>query len=194
MKRLNQVPDNVLIHQFLEGNESSLEELINRYKDKIYTSILFLVRDKYLAEDLFQDSFIKILDTIKSGRYNEEGKFLPWATRIARNLCIDYFRKEKSKHTVVISDPADMYNLGYPNEETAERRIIKGEETEQMFRMIDKLPPEQREVIILRHFGEMSFKEIAATMNCSLNTALGRMRYGLINLRKMMAPKQVACK
>jgi len=158
----------------------------------MYTSIQFLVKDKYLAEDIFQDVLIKIIDTIRGGRYTEEGKFLPWAMRIAHNLCVDYFRKVKRTPTIVTGDNKDVFDVIVVVNENAEQKIIKKQGYDRMHQMLSALPEEQREVIVLRHFVDMSFKDIAAVTNCSINTALGRMRYGLINLRKMMLEKQVS--
>ena len=169
-----------------------LKHLISRYKDKLFSSILFLVKDKFLAEDLFQETFLRIIDTLRSRRYNEEGKFLPWAMRIAHNLCVDYFRKVKRTPTILTQDKKDIFDVIHVVvNDNAEHRIIRDQSYDRVHQMLDKLPEEQREVIVLRHFGDMSFKEIAETTNCSINTALGRMRYGLINLRKMMTEKQI---
>src|SRR3954454_9358270 len=191
MNLLSRLSDHELINSFNAGNVNALEILVLRHKDKLYTSILFLVKDKYLAEDIFQDVFIRIIDTMRSGRYTEEGKFLPWAMRIAHNLCVDYFRKVKRTPTIVTSDNKDVFDLIVVVDETAEKKIIRKQGYDRMHSMLSSLPEEQREVIVLRHFGDMSFKEIAKVTNCSINTALGRMRYGLINLRKMMQEKQV---
>jgi RNA polymerase sigma factor (sigma-70 family) len=192
MSRFNQFTDTDLIYAFEKGSTSALEVLINRYKDKIFTSIVFLVKDKYLAEDLFQDTFIRIIDTVQNGRYNDEGKFLPWAMRIAHNLCVDYFRKVKRAPTITTGDGTDIFDLINVPEESAEQKIMRKQTHDRLHRMLDKLPADQREVIVLRHFADLSFKEIAESTNCSINTALGRMRYGLINLRKMMQEKQIA--
>jgi RNA polymerase sigma-70 factor (ECF subfamily) len=169
-----------------------LETLVLRHKEKLYTSIFFLVKDKYLAEDIFQDVFIRIIDTIRSGRYTEEGKFLPWAMRIAHNLCVDHFRKVKRTPVIKNSEDQDIFEVLNFTEDCAETKMIKRQSYNRVKDMLDLLPEDQREVIILRHYGDMSFKEIAAVTNCSINTALGRMRYGLINLRKMMMQKQIA--
>jgi RNA polymerase sigma factor (sigma-70 family) len=163
-----------------------------RHKEKLYTSIFFLVKDKYLAEDIFQDVFIRIIDTIRSGRYTEEGKFLPWAMRIAHNLCVDHFRKVKRTPVIKNSEDQDIFEVLNFTEDCAETKMIKRQSYNRVKDMLDLLPEDQREVIILRHYGDMSFKEIAAITNCSINTALGRMRYGLINLRKMMMQKHIA--
>src|ERR1700710_2598234 len=184
--------DHELIHQFRDGDLYALEALIIRHKDKLYTSILFLVKDKYLAEDIFQDVLIKIIDTIRGGRYTEEGKFLPWAMRIAHNLCVDHFRKVKRTPTIKNSEDQDIFEVLNFTEDCAETIMIKKQSHNRVKDMLDQLPEDQREVIILRHYADMSFKEIAALTNCSINTALGRMRYGLINLRKMMTEKKIA--
>jgi RNA polymerase sigma factor (sigma-70 family) len=192
MKSLCKNTDHELIHSFMDGDMNSLETLVVRHKDKLYTSILFMVKDKYLAEDIFQDVLIKIIDTIRGGRYTEEGKFLPWAMRIAHNLCVDHFRKVKRTPAIKTSDDRDIFEVLNFTEDSAETKMMKRESHDRVRRMLDLLPEDQREVIILRHYAELSFKEIAALTNCSINTALGRMRYGLINLRKMMLEKQIS--
>ncbi len=192
MKSFTKKTDNELIHEFVDGSSEALEALVLRHKDKIYTSILFLVKDKYLAEDIFQDVFIRIIDTMRGGRYTEEGKFLPWAMRIAHNLCVDHFRKVKRTPMIKNGDDKDIFEVLNFSEESAETKMMKKQSHERVREMLERLPEDQREVIILRHYADMSFKEIAAMTNCSINTALGRMRYGLINLRKLMMQKQIA--
>ena len=192
MSYSSKLSDHELINLFTTGNVNAFETLVLRHKDKIYTSILFLVKDKYLAEDIFQDVFIRVIDTIKSGRYTEEGKFLPWAMRIAHNLCVDHFRKVKRTPSIRTSEDHDIFEVLNFTEESAEEKLIKRQSHNRVRDMLDQLPEDQREVIILRHYADMSFKEIAQVTNCSINTALGRMRYGLINLRKMMAAKQIS--
>jgi RNA polymerase sigma factor (sigma-70 family) len=192
MKSLCKNTDHELIHSFMDGGMYALETLVVRHKDKLYTSILFMVKDKYLAEDIFQDVLIKIIDTIRGGRYTEEGKFLPWAMRIAHNLCVDHFRKVKRTPAIKTSDDRDIFEVLNFTEDSAETKMMKRQSHDRVRRMLDLLPEDQREVIILRHYAELSFKEIAALTNCSINTALGRMRYGLINLRKMMLEKQIS--
>ena len=184
--------DHELIQNFQDGDLNALEALVIRHKDKMYTSILFLVKDKYLAEDIFQDVLIKIIDTIRGGRYTEEGKFLPWAMRIAHNLCVDHFRKVKRTPSIKTSDDRDIFEVINFTEEGADEKMMKRQSHEKVRQMLDLLPEDQREVIILRHYADLSFKEIASLTNCSINTALGRMRYGLINLRKMMTQKKIA--
>jgi RNA polymerase sigma-70 factor (ECF subfamily) len=192
MNLLSRLSDHELINSFTTGNVNALETLVLRHKEKLYTSIFFLVKDKYLAEDIFQDVFIRIIDTIRSGRYTEEGKFLPWAMRIAHNLCVDHFRKVKRTPVIKNSEDQDIFEVLNFTEDCAETKMIKRQSYNRVKDMLDLLPEDQREVIILRHYGDMSFKEIAAVTNCSINTALGRMRYGPINLRKMMMQKQIA--
>lgn len=192
MKSLTNLSDQQLIHLFVDGDATALETLIYRHKDKIYTSIFLLVKDKHLAEDIFQDVFIRVIDTVRGGRYTEEGKFLPWAMRIAHNLCVDHFRKVKRTPTIRNSEDHDIFEVLKFSEDGAERNMMQRQSHDRVRRMLDMLPADQREVIILRHYAELSFKEIAKMTNCSINTALGRMRYGLINLRKMMHEKQIA--
>lgn len=192
MNSLRTKTDHELIHSFRDGDLLALEALLIRHKDKLYTSILFLVKDKYLAEDIFQDVLIKIIDTIRGGRYTEEGKFLPWAMRIAHNLCVDHFRKVKRTPAIKTSDDRDIFEVINFTEDGADVKIMKRQSHDRVRRMLDLLPEDQREVIILRHYADLSFKEIASLTNCSINTALGRMRYGLINLRKMMVEKRIA--
>jgi RNA polymerase sigma factor (sigma-70 family) len=192
MKCLTNLTDQQLIHLYVDGDANALSTLVYRYKDKIYTSIYLLVKDKYLAEDIFQDAFIKIIDTLKGGKYTDEGKFLPWAMRIAHNLCVDHFRKIKRSPSIKTSDDRDIFEVLNFSEPGADHRIMQGQSHDKVRKMLDLLPEDQREVIILRHYADLSFKQIASLTDCSINTALGRMRYGLINLRKMMAEKQIA--
>jgi len=192
MKSLTNHSDQQLVHLFQDGDSEALETLVIRHKDKIYTSIFLLVKDKYLAEDIFQDVLIKVIDTIRGGRYTEEGKFLPWAMRIAHNLCVDHFRKVKRTPAIKTSDDRDIFEVLNFTEDGADVKMMKRQSHDRVRQMLDLLPEDQREVIVLRHYADLSFKEIAALTNCSINTALGRMRYGLINLRKMMVQKRIA--
>lgn len=192
MKCLNNLTDQQLIHLYMEGDADALATIIMRYKDKIYTSIYLLVKDRYLAEDIFQDVFIRVIDTLKGGRYTDEGKFLPWAMRIAHNMCVDHFRKVKRSPTIKTSDDRDIFEVLNFSEPGADQKMMAGQSHDRVRKMVDMLPEDQREVIILRHYADLSFKEIADLTKCSINTALGRMRYGLINLRKMMTEKQIA--
>ncbi len=186
MKSLTNLPDLELITLYLDGDSDAITMLIERYREKLYTSIYLLVKDKYLAEDFFQDTFFKIIDTLQTGRYKEEGKFLPWAMRIAHNLCIDHFRKVKRKPPIHTKDNWDIFESINLSEPGADDRIIKRQDHSDLRKMIDLLPEEQREVIVMRHYADLSFKEISSLTGCSINTSLGRMRYGLLNLRKMM--------
>lgn len=186
------ISDQELINSYLNGDAEALSTLVMRHKNKIYTSIYLLVKDKYLAEDIFQDTFIKIIETLKMGKYTDEGKFLPWAMRIAHNLCVDHFRRVKRTPSIRTSDDRDVFDTINFSEANASDSIMKRETNKTVTRMLELLPEDQREVIIMRHYADLSFKEIAELTNCSINTALGRMRYGLINLRKMMEEKQIA--
>jgi RNA polymerase sigma factor (sigma-70 family) len=192
MKTMNSFNDQQLINEYLDGNCEAFSTLVERHKDKIFTSIYLLVKDKYLAEDLFQDCFIKVIDTINSGGYNEEGKFLPWVMRIAHNLCIDYFRKVKRRPSIKTSDEHDIFELINFSEQGVDEKMMQAQSYQRVTKMLDMLPEDQKEVIVMRHFADLSFKEISNITGCSINTALGRMRYGLINLRKMMTEKQIA--
>lgn len=192
MKILNNLTDQQLIHLYMEGDANALATIVNRYKDKIYTSIYLMVKDKYLTEDIFQDVFIRIIDTLKGGRYKDEGKFLPWAMRIAHNMCVDHFRKVKRTPTIKTSDDRDIFEVLNFSEAGVDQRMMAEQSHEKVRKMIDMLPEDQREVIIMRHYADLSFKEISTLTKCSINTALGRMRYGLINLRKLMVEKQIA--
>lgn len=192
MPTLPKKTDNELILDFQAGDVNALETLIIRHKDKMFTSIQFLVKDKYLAEDIFQDVLIKIIDTVRAGRYTEEGKFLPWAMRIAHNLCVDHFRKVKRTPSIRTSDDRDIFEVLNFTEDGADVKMMKKQSHDRVRQMLELLPEDQREVIILRHYADLSFKEIAQLTDCSINTALGRMRYGLINLRKMMMQKNIA--
>ncbi|CAI8217627.1 sigma-70 family RNA polymerase sigma factor [Bacteroidia bacterium] len=183
----SKISDQSLVRQYIQGNESCLEMLIQRHKDRLFTTIILIVKDSYIAEDIFQETFIKIIKNLKAGKYNEEGKFLPWAARIARNMAIDYFRKTKRMPTITDSSGHDVFRTLKIKTENREQQIIRSEKESMVRAAIDKLPPEQRQVLILRHYGDLSFKEIAEMTNVSINTALGRMRYAITNMRKVMA-------
>ena len=178
--------DKELINLYLEGNQKAFEVLLTRHKNKIYTSIYLFVKDHDLAEDIFQEVFIKIIDTLRKGKYNHEGKFLQWAMRISYNLCVDYFRRSKRRTKVSPSETFDIFDVLEVQDDNMETNMIKGQTYKKVRELVDMLPPEQREVVILRHYADMSFKEIAALTRVSINTALGRMRYALINIRKMV--------
>lgn len=190
--KLKTTSDQDLVNLYISGNEAGLEELIRRHKSKIYTSIYLLVKDSYLAEDIFQDTFIKVINTLKTGKYNEEGKFLPWVTRIAHNLVIDHFRKDKRAPVIASTEGFDIFEVLKFYDESAEDQMIREQSHRDLKKMIHLLPSEQKEVLIMRHYGDLSFKEIADVTNVSINTALGRMRYALNNLRKMMETKELS--
>lgn len=181
------ISDGALVSLYRNGNEKAFELLVRRHKSKIYTTIYLIVKDSYVAEDLLQDTFIKAVTTIKTERYNEEGKFLPWILRIAHNLAVDYFRKEKRYPTVILEDGSNVFNALNFSEDSAESVQIRLETHARLKEMILKLPEQQREVLMMRHYADMSFQEIAEATGVSINTALGRMRYALINLRKQMS-------
>ena len=186
------VSDSQLISQYKSGNEEAFAELVNRHKNKIYTTIYLIVKDQYIAEDLLQETYVKVVNTIKSGRYNEEGKFLPWVTRIAHNLAIDHFRKAKRYPMIVMEDGSNIFNTLEFSEDSIESRQIQ-QDTHALLRdLIKELPDSQREVLMMRHYMQMSFQEIADATDVSINTALGRMRYALINLRKKMNKLNIA--
>ncbi|HLQ99410.1 MAG TPA: sigma-70 family RNA polymerase sigma factor [Sphingobacterium sp.] len=178
--------DQELIQAYIEGDEKALEALLYQYKDKIYTSIYIRLKDHFIAEDVFQETFIKIINTLKSGKYNHEGKFLPWAMRIAYNLVMDHFRKMKRTPPVVNNEGFDIFEILNFSEDDAEVQLIKQQRDRDLKKVIQMLPDEQKEVLIMRHYCEMSFKEIADITDVSINTALGRMRYALSNMRKLI--------
>ena len=179
--------DYELVKQFIEGNQSSIEVLIKRHKRKVYTYILLIVKNHELAEDIFQDTFIKVIKSLKQNKYTDDGKFVSWVVRIAHNLIIDHFRKEKNLKTVSNDNTDfDIFNSNKLSEPNVEQKIVKEQVYKDIRNLIEKLPDDQREVIVLRHYIGLSFKEIADETNVSINTALGRMRYALINLRKMI--------
>lgn len=178
--------DQELIKLFLSGQESAFDQLVIRNKDKVYTSIYMMVKDQYLAEDLFQETFIKVIDTLRLGKYNDEGKFQPWVMRIAYNICIDHFRKLKRNPSVVNSEGDDIFRYMKFDETPIDKHLDLVQSESKLKALIDQLPEEQKEVIMLRHFFDFSFKEIAEYSNVSINTSLGRMRYALINLRKLI--------
>jgi RNA polymerase sigma factor (sigma-70 family) len=183
--------DQELVRQFIEGDHSSLEIIINRHQRKVFSYVLLIVRDKHVAEDIFQDTFIKVINTLRSGAYNEEGKFLPWVMRIAHNLTIDYFRKSKRMPLVENSEEYDLFETLNLFEDTVEDKMIISQIHNDVRHLVEYLPDEQKEVLKMRHYMDMSFKEIAEKTDVSINTALGRMRYALINLRKMIREKDI---
>ncbi|MBP6054754.1 RNA polymerase sigma factor [Aquirufa regiilacus] len=187
-----QVSDAALLSAYIQGDDKAFETLVKRSKSKVYTTIYLIVKDRYIAEDLMQEAYIKAIDVIKSGRYNEEGKFLPWILRISHNMAIDHFRKEKRYPTIVLEDGSKVFNSFDFAEDSVEEQQMKADQVENIREMIKKLPDEQREVLVMRHYEDLSFQEIADQTGVSINTALGRMRYALINLRKMLNKQEIA--
>lgn len=184
--------DSELIRSYLSGNETSLEFLVTKHQQRIYSYILVRIQDENLANDIFQDTFVKVINTLKRGKYNEEGKFLQWTMRIAHNLIIDHYRREKRMPTMAPTDEFDIFNILKDGSLNVESSLIKDQIEKDLHKLIEKLPEEQKEVLMLRHFSGLSFKEIADQTEVSINTALGRMRYALINLRKMMEKNNVS--
>ncbi len=183
--------DEQLIRGYLNGNDNCFEQLLKRHKNKIFTYIVLTVKQRDVAEDIFQDVFLKVINTMNKGCYKEEGKFLPWAMRIAHNMVMDYFRLGKRMQFVDNANDeddenVDVFRLLVNDEKSAEDKIMEGEMEHEIRTMIDRLDDDQKEVVLMRHYGKMSFKEIAAMTNVNINTALGRMRYAIINLREMM--------
>jgi len=187
----SKLKDKDLIRQFIAGKDASFELLLNRYRDRIFSYIIYTVRDEDLANDIFQDTFIKVIKTLKKGNYNEEGKFLPWVMRIAHNLIIDHFRRSKRIPVLENSQDVDQFRKVASDELNVEKAMVKGQIHREVKELVKTLPKEQKQVLIMRIYCEMSFKEIAEHSNVSINTALGRMRYALINLRKLMKEKDI---
>jgi RNA polymerase sigma-70 factor (ECF subfamily) len=192
MNHYSTLNENDLIQLYLNGDSIAFSSLLNRHKTKIFTSIYLLVKDNYLAEDIFQDVFIRIIESLKKGAYIENGKFSSWALRIAHNMCMDHFRKIKRTPTIKTSDNNDLFEQYNFSEPAVEVKMIHTERNDCVKKAIDKLPQDQREIIILRHYANMSFKEIANLSGISINTALGRMRYALINIRKFLPESQLS--
>lgn len=188
MKGRPSLSDKDLIRLYLKGDDKAFNVLFSRYSSRIYTAIYLFVNDTDEANDIFQETFIKIIDTIRKGKYNEEGKFVQWALRIANNLCIDHFRKSKRSKIIKTNDDFDIFD-NIPAPENHESAIIKEQTYKAVRRVIEELPVEQKEVLMLRMYAELSFKEIAQLTGVSINTALGRMRYALINLKKTVEEK-----
>ena len=182
------ISDSELVSRFKKGNDEAFEGLLNRHKSRLFTAIYLIVKDRYVAEDLLQETFVKAINTIREGRYNEEGKFLPWIGRIAHNMAIDFFRRKKRYPEIVVEDGDFLFNSMEFAEGSAEEKQILEDTKARLRSVIRELPSEQRQVLIMRHYLKMSFQEIADKTGVSINTALGRMRYALINLRKKLQP------
>jgi RNA polymerase sigma factor (sigma-70 family) len=181
---LQKQTDEKLFSLIKQNNETAIATLLNRYKSKFYTVAYMLVKDQYIAEDIFQDACIKIITSIRQGKYNEDGRFIPWAMRITRNLAMDHLRLLKKMPLVTLPDGQDIFSILNFSEGNVQSKWVQEEEQNQVYYLLKLIPYEQREVIVLRLFGNLSFKEIAELVGINLNTALGRMRYGIASLRK----------
>ena len=185
--------DQELVQAYIKGDHSAIEVLINRHRSKVYTYILLTIKNQQLAEDLFQETFIKVIQSLRGGKYKDNGKFLSWVIRIAHNLVIDHFRKEKQMNSISNDDSeVDLFNSKKLSDDNIEELIINSQIKSEIRSLINELPDDQREVVLLRHYGNLSFKEIADQTDVSINTALGRMRYALINLRKLIQEKNLS--
>ena len=192
MFRTEDLSDNALVKQFVDGDQAAIELLISRHKKRVFTYIVLIVKNHHLAEDIFQDTFIKVIRSLKTGKYTENGKFISWVLRISHNLIIDHFRKEKLLNTTSNDDTSiDLFNSPKYSEENIEDKLVYDQITCDVRLLIEELPEDQRQVIMMRHFQGLSFKEIADQTDVSINTALGRMRYALINLRKMIEKRNL---
>jgi RNA polymerase sigma-70 factor (ECF subfamily) len=188
----NQRTDEELVALYVAGNNDCMEMLINRHKSKIYTAINMVVKDTYIAEDIFQETFIKVIHLLQKGLYTENGKFISWVIRIARNLAIDHYRVAKKRPTIYDSENHDIFKyMQFSEPNYLENNSLQYNKNT-IRNLIKQLPAEQMEILILRHYGDLSFKEIAELCNCSINTALGRMRYAIINLKKMIEEKAIS--
>jgi len=187
----SKLSDGELVTLYLQGNPKSFEVLIQKHKNKIYAFILSKIRNKDLAEDIFQETFIKVINSLQKGKYNEEGKFLPWVMRIANNLVIDYFRKAKKMRTIAPTNDFDIFDILQDGERNIEDNLVNDQVHKDLRKLIEYLPEDQKEVLKMRYYAELSFKEISESTGVSINTALGRMRYALINLRKLIDSNQV---
>lgn len=194
MVKTHLMDDKDLVSLYQTGDQSAITELISRYKQRIFTAIFFLVKDREMAEDLFQETFIKIITSLRKNHYNEQGKFLPWALRISHNLVIDHFRKEKLMPMHRDSEEFSVFDVFPQNERNPEERIIQDEKVALVHSLLDRLPEDQREVVILRHYGGLSFKEISKMLDININTALGRMHYAILKMREMLGNNQVQIK
>jgi|TARA_B100000959_G_scaffold181045_1_gene189431 RNA polymerase sigma-70 factor (ECF subfamily) len=191
---LNNLSDRELVALYLEGNPQSFEALVNKHKNKIYAFIMSKIKNRDLTEDIFQDTFIKVINSLQKGKYNEEGKFLPWVMRIANNLVIDHFRKATKMRIISPNNDFDIFDVLQDGEKNIEDNMVNAQVLKNLQRLIEYLPEDQKEVLKMRYYAELSFKEISESTGVSINTALGRMRYALINLRKLIDNNRVDLK
>lgn len=191
MATVNQLPDALLVKNYIAGDEQSLAILIERHQSKIYGFIYSKIADRDITDDVFQDTFIKVIKTLKSNSYNEEGKFLPWVMRIAHNLVVDHFRRNKKMPMQRETEEYSIFSYMSDNSMNVEGQMITEQVENDLHRLLDELPADQKEVLVMRMYQDMSFKEIADSTGVSINTALGRMRYALMNLRKVIEKNQI---
>lgn len=187
----NQLPDGILVQQYVAGNEQALSQLIERHQSRIYGFIYSKLNDRDLCDDIFQDTFIKVIKNLKTKSYNEEGKFLPWVIRIAHNLIVDHYRKNKKMPMTRETETYSIFEFIKDNSSTMEGQMITEQVEEDLKRLIEELPNDQKEVLVMRMYEDLSFKEISEQTGVSINTALGRMRYALMNLRKLIEKNQI---
>ena len=190
MMSINQ-SDQILLKSYLSGDEAAFEILIRKHKDKVFAFILSKIKNYNLAHDVFQDTFIKVINSLKRGKYNEEGKFVPWVMRIAHNLVIDHFRRQKKTRSIAPTDDFNIFDVISNEEKNAEEEMIDDQITSDVRKLIEELPEDQKEVLKMRYYKDLSFKEISEITDVSINTALGRMRYAIINLRKLVEKHNV---
>ena len=182
---LSNISDQELVKQYINGDNKSFEILLNRHKNRVFAFIMSKIKNKDLSEDIFQDTYVKVVNSLQKGKYNEEGKFLPWVMRIAHNLVIDHFRRQKKMQMVRSNNDFDIFDVIKDNKINVDERLIKDQIFNDLNSLIDRLPKDQKEVLKMRYFEELSFKKIAEHFDISINTALGRMRYALINIRAL---------
>lgn len=186
-----QLPDALLVKKYIDGDENALTILINRHQSKIFGFIYSKIADRDISDDIFQDTFIKVIRTLKSNSYNEEGKFLPWVMRIAHNLIIDHFRRNKKMPMFRETEEFSIFSIMSDDSLTIENQIIQDQVEVDLKKLIEELPADQKEVLVMRMYQDMSFKEISEITGVSINTALGRMRYALMNMRKVIDKHQI---
>jgi len=186
MEKSREKSDAELVRAYMDGDESEFERLLDRHRVKIYTTIHLQVKDAHLAEDIFQETFVKVIKMLRAGQYNEEGKFIPWVARIARNIILDHFRRKKRSPPMVDGDGYDIFSILNVPDESRESQMRHDQRDVDLRKILQMLPDEQKEILIMRLFCNMSFREIAEITDVSINTALGRMRYAIRNMRKMI--------
>ncbi|MDD2549832.1 MAG: sigma-70 family RNA polymerase sigma factor [Bacteroidales bacterium] len=191
--KMKDLTDNELVKGFMSGSNEAIDTLIRRHRKRVFGYIILLTKNEEVAEDIFQDTFVKVIQSLRKGKYTENGRFISWVIRIAHNLTIDHFRRQKQLNTISNeSTPVDVFNSPRFSDKTVEEHIVYDQILSDVRKLIDYLPDEQKEVVVLRHYANLSFKEIAEQTGVSINTALGRMRYALINMRKIMEEQNLS--